>query len=103
MERGKRLDKKSLLERLDNYKLIFQANSDLLEEDRLLGEQIRHKLGMIDSRVNELNIWDRANDQSNYDYSLDEANRILDALKELIEQMLGESSMLIDDNLENLA
>jgi hypothetical protein len=103
MERGKRLDKKDLLERLDNYKLIFQENSDLLEEDRLLRAQIRHKLGMIDSRVNELNIWDRANDQSNYDYSLDEASRLLDALKELIEQMLGDSSVLIDDDLENLA
>jgi hypothetical protein len=103
MERTERLDKKSLLERLDNYKLIFEVNSDLPEEDRLLREQINHKFWMIDSRLNELNILERANDQSNYDFSLDEANRILDALKELIEQLLGDNVIPIDDNFENLA
>jgi hypothetical protein len=102
MARAKRLDKKSLLEQLDNYKLIFQVNSDLLEGDPLLREQIRRKLGMIDSQVNEMNASEQSNDQLKYDYSLDDANRILDALKELIEQMLGNGDIPIDENLENL-
>jgi hypothetical protein len=85
------------------YKLIIQVNSDLLEEDRLLGERILQKLGVIDSQVNEMNKWERVNDQPKYDYSLYEVNRTLAALKELIQQILGDDDGPIDNNLGNLA
>jgi hypothetical protein len=103
MESPKRLEKSGLLERLDMYKLIIQVNSDLLEEDRLLGERILQKLGMIDSQVNEMNEWERVSDQPKYDYSLYEVNRTLAALKELIQQILGDDDGPIDYNLGNLS
>jgi hypothetical protein len=102
MEIPSRFDKRGLLEQLDNYKLIIQVNSELLEEDQLLKEQVRYEMGRIESQLDEMNTWENINEQTKYRYSLDEANRILDTLKNLIEQMLGDDDLYSEDSLQSL-
>jgi hypothetical protein len=92
-------DKRSLLLELENYKKIFQEKSDLLEKDRLLSEHILHKIWMIENRVIEMNMAERIEDETKYHHELGEATRILDALKQLIQEVLGGDDFNFDKGL----
>ncbi len=100
MEIPSGFDKSELLRQLDNYKLIIEVNSELLEENPVLEEQVRCEMVMIERELGEMNMWEETHVQTKYRYSLDEANRILDALRNLIEQMLGDGDLSSDDSLE---
>ena len=88
MNTANKLDKNSLLMQLENYEEILQVNARLLEEDRLLKEHISHRMVMLEFTVRDLEIWERAKNQIEYDQSLDRANRILHGIRILTEYML---------------
>ena len=82
------LDKRSVLSQLKNYKLIVDINSDLLDDDRLLRQQIIHRIGMLESCLNEMEMWERTKDITKYNQSLDQASKLLEGISTLINQML---------------
>lgn len=49
-----RLDKRSLVTQLHNYKIILEMNMELFGKDLLLKDHIRLKVDMLGSYVNEL-------------------------------------------------
>lgn len=57
-------------------------------DDRLLNEQICRRMMMLESCLRELELWEKRNDPIRYDQSLDQANKILEGIGGLIEQML---------------
>ena len=88
MPTSMQFDKRGLQIQLDICKLVFDGDTDLLVEDRLLKEQICHRMMMLESCLRELELWEKRNDPIRYDQSLDQANKILEGIGGLIEQML---------------
>ncbi len=82
------LDRNSLLIQAENYKTFLQLHPQLAERDRLLKEQVVHRMGMLQSTVIDLERLERTNNQTEYEQSLDRANRVLQGVKVLIEYML---------------
>ena len=82
------LHKKNLQLQLDSFELILEANTELLENDQHLSEQINHWLGILERYLDELDK-EEANDQIQYNPSLEEADKILDEIKFLIQRMLN--------------
>ena len=102
MNTANKLNKKSLVTQLENYKVVFHANQHLLEEDRLLKEHVSHRMVMLESTLVELEVWERANNQREYDQSLDRANRILHGIKLLAEYMLSPTNPP-DESFQSIA
>ena len=82
------LDKNSLLLQAMNYETFLELNSQILEKDRLLKEQVALRMGMLQSTLAELDMFERTDHQTEYEQSLDRANRIQQGVKVLIEYML---------------
>lgn len=84
-------DQDHLLVQHENFKLILQVNSELLENDQDLRELISHAMAALEGYLNELDKWGRS-DPNNYNTSLDRANKILEEIKFLIERMLNQDT-----------
>lgn len=95
-------DKKNLVVQLENCKLILEVNSELLENDTYLEEQISSSIGMLVSHLEQLDNGE-GNDPIKYNRSLYEANKILKEIKVLIERMLLRDAFPLDDSLQNPA
>jgi hypothetical protein len=95
-------DQNHLLVQLQNFKLILQVNSELLENNQDLRELISQAMVMLESHLNELDKWGR-NDPTHYNTSLDQANKILEEIKFLIGRMLNQDTLPHNDSLQNPA
>lgn len=89
MPASMQFDKRGLQIQLDICKLVFDGDTHLLVDDRLLKEQICHRMMMLERCMGELDLWEKRNDRIRYDQSLDQANQMLEGIGELIEQMLN--------------
>jgi hypothetical protein len=103
MDTSNQLDKRDLLLNMENYKIILQVNSHLLEEDRLLNEHIHHRMSMMESTVSDLEMWERKRNRTEYDQSLERANRILQGIKVLIDHLLNPDNVPCDGEFQSLA
>ena len=88
-------DRHGLSTQLYNYKLIFDVNSYLLENDPSLEEQISQSIQELETVLNEL-----AKDGYMYTAAdhptLDQANDMLEKVRGLIEQMLSQDTSPYD-------
>jgi len=103
MDTSNQLDKRSLLLKLENYRIMLQVNAHLLEEDRLLNEHISLRMEMLESTVSDLEMWERKKNHTEYDQSLDRVNRILLGIKVLIEHLLNPDNLPCDGEFQSLA
>jgi hypothetical protein len=85
-----RPDRKDLLMQLENYRLILDVNADLLASDPLLGEKIDYTLGMLNGHLDQLNRWEQTGDSTNYEFSIDQASRLLLEIRGFVVKMLGD-------------
>lgn len=89
MALSKQYDKRGLHTQFGEYKLVVDANSDLLIDDCLLEEQILHRMMMFECYLRERDMWEKTNDQIRYDQALDQANllvRIGDVIKQMLDK-----------------
>jgi len=96
-----RLEKRGVLIQLEIYKLVLKAYQPLFERDILLKEQISRKMGMLESHINELNCWERKQNQIEYDHSLDQANAAIQGIDDLIKQTLNQDIEVKSDRWDN--
>ena len=80
--------KKNLELQLESFKMVLEANTYLLENDQHLSDQINHWLGILESDFDELDK-EEENDQIQDNPSLEEADKILEEIKFLIQRMLN--------------
>lgn len=85
-----RPDRKDLLVQLENYRLILDANADILAGDPLLGEKINYYLGMLNGHLDQLDRWEQTNDSTNYEISIDQASHLLLEIRGFVVKMLGD-------------
>lgn len=85
-----RPDRKDLLVQLENYRLILDANADILANDPLLGEKFDYYLGMVNGHLDQLDRWEQTNDSINYEISIDQASQLLLEIRGFVVKMLGE-------------
>ena len=97
------LDKKNLFVQFENFKLIFEVNSDLMRVDPLLKEKISHRIGLLKNHLDDLEMWEMTDSQTKYDNLIAQANRIVEEIKVLIEQMLNQENSPPVDSLQNPA
>ena len=88
-----RPDRKDLLVQLENYRLILDANADLLAADPLLGEKIDHSLRMLNGHLDQLDRWEQTSDSTNYEISIDQASHLLLEIRGFVVKMLGDQDV----------
>ena len=98
MNEPKRLDKRNMLVQLESYILILEVNSELFEINPHVKEQIMHRIGMLGTHLDELDMRERMKDQINYNDLADLANRILAEIKSLLQQVLNQDSLPYNDS-----
>ena len=59
------LDRNSLWLQLENCRAFLQLNPHFLEEDRLLIEQVLYRMGMLQSSLHEVDMWEKLKTASN--------------------------------------
>ena len=69
MPTSMQFDKRGLQIQLDICKLVFDGDTDLLVEDRLLKEQICHRMMMLESCLRELEPWKKRNDRKTLEFT----------------------------------
>lgn len=95
MQETHRYDRKELSSQLYNYKLIFDVNSFLLENNLSLKEQISQCIEELENLLNEL-------DESGVVFTstnnilLNQANAMLERVRGLIELMLSQDTSRYD-------
>lgn len=88
MNEHHRPDRKELLVQLENFRLILDANADILAGDPLLGEKINYYLGMLNGHLDQLDRWEQTNDSTNYEISIDQASHLLLEIRGFVVKML---------------
>jgi hypothetical protein len=101
MDTPDRLDKRGLLSQIENFKLIFQMNSEELEKNPPLREDIRQRMAELESCVKELDILERSHDAITFNQILDQANHLLLVMKGLMRQLFAQDTFPFDDDLQS--
>lgn len=101
MNTSDRLDKRSLLTQLENFRLIFQANSEDLEKHQHLKAEISQRMGDLETCIKELDILEGSHDTITFNQVLDQANRLVLGMKGLMAQLFAQDTFPFDDNLQS--
>jgi hypothetical protein len=99
MHENNGFDQNHLLVQLENFKLILQVNSELVENDQSLRESMSYAIEMLERHLNELDKWER-NEPTQYNTSLDQANKILEELKFLLKRLFNQDNTPGNDSLQ---
>jgi hypothetical protein len=76
--------------KLDAFRSVAEANLEVLENNPLLKEQFNLNMQMVQGFLNELVVWEKCEDQINYDCALGSAKIVIEHVHDLINHILEE-------------
>jgi hypothetical protein len=100
MDKPNGLEMKSLQTQLENYKLIAEVNTELLDENEFPGVEFLGKLELAQGYLNEAQQWEEAGDQTHSHSALSNANMMIEEAGALIKHLLYQDSFWDDGNLQ---
>ena len=100
MDKPDGLNRNFLQTQLENYKLIAEVNSELLDEDLIEEAEFLAKLELAQRYLNESHQWEELGDQTKSLETLSIAHEILVKVGAVIKHLLYLDSSLDDRNLQ---
>ena len=100
MDKPNGLDRKCLQTQLENYKLIAEVNTELLDENLFTEAEFLEKLELAQRYLNESHKWEELGDQTKSHETLSNAQEIIVKVGTVIKHLLYQDSFLDDSNLQ---
>jgi hypothetical protein len=101
MDKPNGLDRKCLLTQLENYKLIAEVNTELLEENLFAKEEFLEKLELAQRYINESHQWEELGDQTRSHSTLSNASMIIVEAGAVIKCLLYQDIFGEDGNFQH--
>jgi hypothetical protein len=93
------LDRKNLQTQLENYKLIAEVNTELLDKNLFTKEELPGKLELAQSYINESHQWEGLGDQDRSHEALSTANLIIVEISAVVKHILYQATFSDDSSL----